>query len=154
MRFTNPDDYGSETQFYPESNQNRRLISASLSEAGFLEVFAPHPLGYPGRQDSSRAEQDARANDLRCHAACYLTNVRNEAPDYESTCRTRRASEGRGSSMTFGSQKNEADAMGHPAVIASGVRRRQSVATRRPGAPARTSAKKWATFAAPARERR
>jgi hypothetical protein len=49
-----------------------------------------------------QAQQGARANVLRCHAACSLTNFCNEAPDCGSSYRTRRASEGRGSSLTFG----------------------------------------------------
>ena len=51
---------------------------------------------------SQNAEQGARANVLRCHAACFVTTIGDEASDCESSCGTRRASEGRGSSVTLG----------------------------------------------------
>ena len=37
-----------------------------------------------------------------CPAACYRRRNRNETPDSESSCRTRRAGHGRGSSLTLG----------------------------------------------------
>ncbi len=52
--------------------------------------------------DESRAEQVARANDHGRHAACFLTSSRIEASESKSSCRTRRAGHGRGSSLTLG----------------------------------------------------
>src|SRR5260221_13276078 len=52
--------------------------------------------------EKPNAEQGARANDHGCHAACYLTNDRIETTDSDSSGCTRRASHGRGSSLTLG----------------------------------------------------
>ncbi len=49
-----------------------------------------------------RAEQAARANDLRCHVSCYFRSNNIESLERRSSCCTSRASEGRGSSLTFG----------------------------------------------------
>jgi len=47
-------------------------------------------------------QQGARANDHGRHAACYRTSNRSETKESKSSCRTRRAGHGRGSSLTFG----------------------------------------------------
>src|SRR5258705_120146 len=66
--------------------------------------------------DDKTAQQGARANDHSCHAACYRTTLRHEASESKSSCRTRRASCGRGSSLIVG-QKMDTSGTLHIAEI-------------------------------------
>jgi hypothetical protein len=59
----------------------------------------------------SKAQQGARANDLRRHVSCYRVISRNEAAESKSLSCTSRAGEGRGSSLTLGAAFGEAEAM-------------------------------------------
>jgi hypothetical protein len=56
-----------------------------------------------------KAEQGARANDLRCHVSCYRKFSRRKSTDRSTYCCTSRASEGRGSSLTLGKNADERD---------------------------------------------
>ena len=80
----------------------RTLASVVPKHAVPVFPFANLPFLHSGHPSSSPAEQGARANDLRCHVSCDRRLHRRKSTDRSSYCCTSRASEGRGSSLTFG----------------------------------------------------